>query len=49
MIWLFIFIIILLISKNIFKANCQFSKDLGIIWYTFNNKRKCIVLLRIEV
>ena len=44
MIWLVIFIIILLISKIIFNANYQFSKDLGIIWYTFNNKRKCIVL-----
>lgn len=44
MIWLVIFIIILLISKNTFNANYQFSKDLGIIWYTFNNKRKCIVL-----
>ena len=37
------------ISKNIFNANYQFSKDLGIIWYTFNNKRKCIVLWGIEV
>lgn len=49
MIWLVIFIIILLIGKKIFNANCQFSKDLGIIWYTFNNKRKCIVLWGIEV
>ena len=49
MIWLVIFIIIMLISKNIFNANYQFSKDLGIIWYTFNTTRKCIVLWGTQV
>ena len=48
MIWLIIFII-LLISKIIFNANYQFSKNLGIIWYTFNNKRKYIVLWGTQV
>ena len=43
MIWIILFLV--LIGVIIYTdATCDFNKKLGIIWYTFNRKRKYIVL-----
>lgn len=43
MIWIILFLILVGIVIYLDVAY-DFSKELGVIWYTFNQKRKCIVL-----